>query len=243
MERPLLPLLCTSSRCNNVTASLKDRVHNVATNGSTRTEDGRISQLLSKLLAHLPTLALLTIRTGLLRHRHGRHVGVVRARLRLLLLRLGGLVPAVRGLLRGGGVAVVAGLLGGVAAVGGAAAAAVAAAVLGHGLDVGLGEDALLAGALVAAHPPVRVHVLVDGDLVVPLEGAVTGVRGLVGVEGPGVGDDGLGRRRGRGLRVVAAREGRGLVARGLGVGGGLGGVGVVVVEAQSSQVGGRCGW
>lgn len=77
-------------------------------------------------------------------------------------------------------------------------------------------EDAVHAGALVAALPPLVVHVLGDGDLVVGHEGEVAGVLGVVLVHGRGVAEDGgaggdhrgrgVGGRRGigGGIRVVA---------------------------------------
>jgi hypothetical protein len=62
-----------------------------------------------------------------------------------------------------------------------------------------LGEDALHAGAVVAAHPPVLVHVLVHVDLVVLFQAQVATIGGLVAVQGPGMGQDGPAGRRARG--------------------------------------------
>lgn len=53
-------------------------------------------------------------------------------------------------------------------------------------------EDALEAGTLVLAHPPVVVHVFVHEDLVVPLKGEIAVVGADVAVQSAGMGNDGL---------------------------------------------------
>lgn len=86
-------------------------------------------------------------------------------------------------------------------------------------LDVRLGENTLLSGPEVLAHPPVGIHILVDGQSVVPLETAIARVGRCVGVQGLGVGNDGFGWRRwGRRGGLFATGQGRGAAARGLGV-------------------------
>lgn len=144
------------------TVRLEDRVDNVTSERRTCTKDCRVSELSSNLLAHLSHLAaaslggllgLLSLGLGGLgvRDGHGRCRVVVRVGVVLLLLRgvaAAAVVAAGLALGRAGVVGVVAGRL----FVG-------VAVVDGLGLDVVAGEDALAAGAQVAAHPPVGVHV------------------------------------------------------------------------------------
>lgn len=145
------------------TVRLEDRVDNVTSERRTCTKDCRVSELSSNLLAHLSHLAAASL-SGLLgllslglgglgvRDGHGRCRVVVRVGVVLLLLLRGvaaaAVVAAGLTLGRAGVVGVVAGRL----FVG-------VAVVDGLGLDVVAGEDALAAGAQVAAHPPVGVHV------------------------------------------------------------------------------------
>lgn len=188
---------------------LKNAVYQVAAKRRAGTEDGSITQFLTDLL---PRFVHLARRAALRPTRtaspggdgHRRDVRVIR----VLALRRRGVGAARadggwRGVSR---LPARLGLVGWLGGRRGVVAGLFAAAVVD--LHVALGEDALGAGPLVAAHPPVVVHVLVHGDLVVPLEGQVAVVGGLIPVEGAGAGDDGLRwrlRRRRRG--VVARRE------------------------------------
>lgn len=130
------------------------------------------------------------------------------AKLLAVLLHLAGLLGALRA------VGAVADVEGHVAVVGGGRSGGVGGheglVLLAH---VAGGEDALHAGALVAALPPLRVHVLGNDDAVVGHEGKVAGVLGMVLVHGGGVGEHGgaRGRRRHRGVgrrRRVGGRVG-----------------------------------
>ena len=78
--------------------------------------------------------------------------------------------------------------------------------------NVARGEDALLAGALVAALPPLVVHVLGDDDLVVGHEGKVAGILSVVLVHGGRVAEDGRADRGGWGRRVGRRGRVRGVV-------------------------------
>lgn len=164
---------------------LEDAVDNVATNRGTSTKDGGVTKLLAKLLAILANLAVargarLTWLAALC-YRHGRNTGIVRVLLRRWSLGLSGI--AVCRLLwirhRGGSGS--------------------GSLLLLLDEDVVLGEDALQAGAVVAAHPPVLVHVFVHVDLVVLLQAQVATITGLVAVQGPGMGQYGPASRRTRG--------------------------------------------
>lgn len=167
---------------------LENAIDNVTTNGGTRTEDGCITQLLSKLLAHLTRLAVLTFSlTAAFRNGHRRHIGIIRILLhrrprRIAVLRLGIGNVWSRLLL----------------------------VVLDE--NVASREDTLLACTEVLAHPPILVHVLVDSDLVVLLERNITSVRGDVAIQSAGVGKDRLfgsaGYAWGRSV-VVGRRRGR----------------------------------
>lgn len=204
---------------------LEDGIHDITSNTGTRAENRRIPQLLAKLLAHIPRLApgRLSATLLLIRHRHRRRSAIIR-----VLLRRRRRISTVDRLCRCG--------VGSLLVVGG-----VNRRRAGQGLDVGAGEDALGAGAVVAAHPPVGVHVLIDVNGVAALEADVAGVGGGVGVEGLGVGDDGLGGGRGRGPAVVAGGEGGGRGGGGLVVGGWGDGGGVVVVQREVVE--GVGGW
>lgn len=205
---------------------LENRVDNVASNCSTGTKDRSITQLLSKLLAHptrftgrtFTTLNLLLL--GLIRHSHRGRASVIGV---LLLLSRRRRVPTIHGLRRRSisGLFVVVGVV----IIGRGSGGS------GQGLDVGTREDTLRAGAFVAAHPPIGIHVLVHLDGVVALEADVAGVGGCVGVEGFGVGDDGFGGWWGWGAAVAGGESGWG-GGGGLVVGRGSGGV-VVVVEVE----------
>lgn len=166
---------------------LKNAVDEVASHSSASTKDGSISQLATKLLAilcHLIIALLLMALLGRLplSNSHGRHRRVVWVLLwgrslvlaGVAILRLSILWLSVRHRSR----------------------RSLGLAVLDK--DVVAGEDALLSGALVLAHPPVLIHVLVDGDPVVLLQRDIAGVGAGVAVEGAGVGNDGLGCARWR---------------------------------------------
>lgn len=162
---------------NPIGFRLKDAVDKVSTERRASAEYGGVTQLLTDLLASLINFirraATLAVGAATLGYSHGRDLGVVRI---LALWR--GRVTAV----------VVIGRLGR-----GRGRRSVKAGLLAMvDLHVVLGEDALGAGTLVAAHPPVVVHVLVHGNAVVPLEGEVAVVGRLVPVHGARARDDGL---------------------------------------------------
>ena len=119
-----------------------------------------------------------------------------------------------------------------------------------HGLgvvdaDVAAWEYALGAGPLVAAFPPLRVHVLGHGDAVVGLQVQVAGVGGCVGVQGDSVGERGGLRWSIVGWRrvVLSGREAvavGGLLVR-VAVGGASGLRGAVQTEAADGGCRGGC--
>lgn len=186
-----------------MSAALKDAVDNVSSDGRASTEDGRITQLLTKLLAHLAGLATaFALALTTLRNRHWGHVCVVGVLLLRWSLRI-----AVHGLLWWH-----------------------RSLVLLLDEDVVAREDALLAGSLVAAHPPVRIHVLVHCDAVVLFKRQVSGVAAHVSVEGAGMGDGGA--------HVAGGNAGR----RCLLVGWRRGGLCLVDVEALKGLGWGVCG-
>lgn len=165
---------------------LEDRVHDVASNSGTRSENSRVTQLLSKFLAHRTGLAtsltlLLLLLLWLLGNSHRRDVSIIR----ILLLRWGW-VSAICGLHRATTINGTDSLFIHVTTV---------IVVRGKNLDIGLGEDTLLTGPFVPTHPPVGIHVLEDEHDVGPLKRAVAAVGGGVPVQGPGTRDDGFGRR------------------------------------------------
>jgi len=127
-------------------------------------------------------------------------------------------------------------------------------------------EDTLPASALVATHPPILIHVLVNGDTVVLLEIQIPTISGGVAVQGAGVSNSGLDiavreARRGclviRGWRggmrldleilessgrscVGGGRRGRGRRGRsGLGGSGFLGGSGGACRSSERTREGG----
>jgi hypothetical protein len=133
-----------------VIVNLKDAIDNLAANSRTCTEDGRIAELLAKLLALLLRLGGLAGRAGAIADVEW-HVAVVGRR------------GERRGRRHDDGLLVLAHVAG--------------------------GEDALHAGALVAALPPLVVHVLGDSDFVIGHEREVAGVLRVVLVERRGVGE------------------------------------------------------
>jgi hypothetical protein len=78
--------------------------------------------------------------------------------------------------------------------------------------DVVSGEDTLLSCALVSAHPPILVHVLVHSDTIILLEGQVAAVGSSIAVKGTSVGNSGLDvawRRARRRSLIVGGWRGR----------------------------------
>lgn len=157
------------------TPPLEDAVDDVATNRCTRTEDGGITKLLANLLSIHPNLAVAfaaLLRWLALCYRHRRDTSIVWVLLRRWSLRLGRV--AVCRLLR----------------IGYGSGSGSLLLLLDE--DVVLGEDALQASAVVAAHPPVLIHVFVHVDLVVLVQAQVASIAGIVAVQGSGMGQDGL---------------------------------------------------
>lgn len=146
-----------------LTHNLKDAVDNVSSNGSTGTENSSVTQLLTKLLAILVHLVVLAISllSRAFSYGHGRHARIIRVLLRRRTLR----VSRVTVLRLSRSLHGLDGLLG----------------LLVHEHVVAR-EDTLLACALVSAHPPVLVHVFVDSDTIVLLEGQIATVGGGVAV-------------------------------------------------------------